>query len=119
LHLESIKASSGRKPNPPYSRNLMSRFVDKLLCEIDCGRVTEAIVSRTTLLTQAGFIACRELRPRSVSPAVVLNSYVQTEPTGSPAQGQVFHFLGENADRFLEVFREPGFIAAPHRKARQ
>ena len=107
--LAERRQTSGRKP-----------IVDKLLCEIDCRRVTEAIVL-TNNTTDPVWWSHRLSRATATQcfPCGRIKFLRPDGTTGSPAQGQVFHFLGENVDRFHEVFLEIGFIAVPRREARQ
>jgi hypothetical protein len=98
--------------NPPYSRNLMSRFVDKLLSELDCGRVTEAIVLTNNTTDPIWFHRLSKAAAAQCFPRGRIKFLRPDGTTGSPAQGQVFHFLGENVERFHEVFGELGFVAA-------
>lgn len=105
--------------NPPYSRNLMSQFVDKLLFELECGRVTDAIVLTNNCTDPAWFHRLSSATAAQCFPRGRIKFLRPDGTTGAPAQGQVFHFLGKNVDRFREVFREIGFVAAPHMEARQ
>lgn len=99
--------------NPPYSRNLIGRFIDKMVEEYRTGRCTEAIVlthnSSDTRWAAALFGGASALcftrgRVKFVSPKGKF---------AAPAMGQLFSYFGRRPDRFASVFREVGHIVTP------
>jgi phage N-6-adenine-methyltransferase len=101
--------------NPPYSRGVISRFVDKLLEERHADRVEQAIV-----LTHNFCDARWWHKLVHASEAVCFtNRRIRFEsPTGDhsqPTQGQTFFYLGIHLDRFREVFSQIGSIMLPAR----
>jgi hypothetical protein len=101
--------------NPPYHRDLMSRFVAKLVDEISAGRVTAAIMltnnTTDTIWFDAALRACASLcftrgRIRFVDP--------HGGELGQPTQGQMFLYFGPDVARFERVFRGAvGLCARP------
>jgi hypothetical protein len=99
--------------NPPYSRELIGRFIGKLVEEHQSGRCTEAIVlthnSTDTRWAASLFGGARALcftrgRVRFVSPKGKF---------AAPAMGQLLSYFGRRPDRFASVFREVGHIVTP------
>lgn len=99
--------------NPPYSRKLIGRFINKLVEEYQSGRCTEAIVLThnstdtrwaASLFGGAAALCFTRGRVRFVSPKGKF---------AAPAMGQLFSYFGRRPDRFASVFREVGHIVAP------
>jgi len=101
--------------NPPYSRNLIGRFIDKIIEEHRTGRCTEAVVLTNNstdtkwaavLFQNASALCFTRGRVKFYSPT-------KGCPSGSLQQGQLFSYLGRRPDRFASVFREVGHIVTP------
>jgi len=96
--------------NPPYSKELMPKFIDKMFDEFTEGRVKEAIVLTHNYTDTAWFhklqsVACRICFSRGRIP------YEQSNGTiAKPTQGAAFFYLGANPDKFMGIFGEFGFI---------
>lgn len=100
--------------NPPYSRKLIGRFVDKAVEEYRCGRCSEAIVLTNnntdtkwaaTLLENATAICFTRGRVKFESPT-------RGCPSTLP-QGQMFTYLGSNPEAFASVFAICGHVVVP------
>jgi ParB family chromosome partitioning protein len=93
--------------NPPYRASLVQRFVDKLLCEYDAGRLTEAVVLVNNATDTAWF---HSLLARF--PACILRRRVPFWRPGfsggGARQGQVVFYLGPNVERFKASFSRFG-----------
>jgi len=96
--------------NPPYARDEIGPFIEKLGVEIDAGRTTEAI-----LLTHAytDTLWFQKAVLFSVGSCFTLGrikfidiNYVLSNPT----QGQTFFYYGCNWERFCRVFSEFGVL---------
>jgi ParB family chromosome partitioning protein len=90
--------------NPPYARDLIDRFVDKLLSEIAAGRTQQAI-----MLTNACTDAAWFRRALAASSAVCLTKRIRFwapdgRPSGSPTQGQSIMYYGPAVERFKAAF---------------
>lgn len=100
--------------NPPYSRKLIGRFINKLVEEHAVGRTTEAIVL-TNNSTDTKWAAL--LFENAASLCFTLGRVKFVSPTkGCPSvlpQGQLFTYFGRRPDRFASVFREVGHIVTP------
>lgn len=99
--------------NPPFSRNLIGRFIDKIIEEYQSGRCTEAIVLThnstdtkwaASLFENAAALCFTRGRVRFVSPKGKF---------AAPAMGQLFSYFGWRPDRFTSVFREVGHVVTP------
>jgi hypothetical protein len=99
--------------NPPYHRELMPKFIDKLVQEFEAGHVKQAI-----LLTNNGtdtdwfdtaFRICASI-------CFTHGRIHFTQPNGTEVlmtQGQAFLYFGRNVQRFENVFRTIGLCMRP------
>jgi ParB family chromosome partitioning protein len=96
--------------NPPYAQPLIGQFADKLLAEIDAGRVTQALTLTHNytdtawfhaLASRADAICFTRGRIRFVSPAGDL---------AAPTQGQALMWFGPDRERFMEAFNGAGIV---------
>jgi phage N-6-adenine-methyltransferase len=98
--------------NPPYHRALLPTFVDKLLGEIEAGRVIAAI-----MLTNNGTDAEWFTKAQAACDAICFtHGRIQFDghgPVGPPPQGQAFFYFGDDVTTFRTVFSEIGFGVAP------
>ena len=96
--------------NPPYSRGLIDHFVNKLCEEYLASSVTEAVIlvqnsTDTRWFNQlASFSSCFCLMNGRIN-------FFRREGRGKGGRfGYVFFYLGENPDRFREVFKHLGNV---------
>jgi len=91
--------------NPPYARDLLPRFVDKLLAEIDAGRVTEAILLVNNC-TDAGWFHAAKRRCAALLFSSGRIRFLRSDGVtpGPPTQGQAFFYFGPNVAGFTEAF---------------
>lgn len=98
--------------NPPYNRALLAPFVTKLIVEVTCGRVEQAILLTHNYTDTEWFhdaanaadvICFPRGRVRFLSPA---------GDECSPTQGQTFFYFGKSV-RFDQVFGEFGLLLRP------
>jgi ParB family transcriptional regulator, chromosome partitioning protein len=96
--------------NPPYAQPLIGQFAEKLLAEIDAGRVTQALTLTHNytdtgwfhaLASRADAICFTRGRIRFVSPAGEL---------AAPTQGQALMWFGPNRERFMQAFNGAGIV---------
>jgi hypothetical protein len=97
--------------NPPYSADLVGKFTRKFVDEYDAGRISEGIVLVNNATETAWFAYMTD-----AASAVVFTRgrirYVSPERESlAPLQGQAFLYLGDNAERFIEVFSCVGWGA--------
>jgi len=96
--------------NPPYSRPLCGQFCARMVEQWRYGRVSEAIVLVNNATETTWFQAML-----SASSAVCFPSgrvrFLRPDGTrGTPLQGQAFIYLGMDADKFIEAFRQFGTV---------
>ena len=100
--------------NPPYHRELAPKFIDKLIAELDAGRVTAAIML-TNNCTDTGWF----LRAANRAAAICFtNGRINfTTPNGGkpvlPTQGQAFFYFGHDTETFAKIFQSIGFGVQP------
>lgn len=96
--------------NPPYAQPAIAHFADKMVEEVNAGRVIEAIMLTHNYTDTAWFqklagcaaaICFTRGRIRFVSPDGEL---------ASPTQGQAFFYFGMHCRTFIKVFKEVGFV---------
>ena len=100
--------------NPPYSRDLIGAFVDRLVAEVEAGRVTEALLlthnNSDTRWFQAAGAKCAAL----ALPSGRINFWGPKGGVAAPqeksgaTQGQALFYFGPQRDRFVQVFRPLG-----------
>lgn len=102
--------------NPPYSRQLIGKFVDKLLAELANGNATAAILlvnSQTDAawfqraMLSAAAVAFPNKRIRFMRPG-------GTPSENSPLQGQAFLYFGADPLGFASVFDQFGAVLRGH-----
>jgi phage N-6-adenine-methyltransferase len=100
--------------NPPYSRKLIGRFINKLVSEYRAGRTTEAIVLTnnntdtrwaSALFGNAAALCFTQGRVKFESPT-------RGCPSTLP-QGQMFSYFGHRPGRFASAFGEVGHVVTP------
>jgi phage N-6-adenine-methyltransferase len=96
--------------NPPYTRRVVSRFVEKLIEEFEAGRTVEAILLAHAFTDTHWFVAAA----RRCQSICLTNGRIHfTKPedgiTASPCWGQSFIYFGPNRDRFETEFSQFGW----------
>jgi ParB family chromosome partitioning protein len=97
--------------NPPYSSDLVNKFVNKLCDHFEAGDVTAAVVlvnnaTETRWFRRAGELATAVCFPTGRIKFLDENG----EPRGTPLQGQALLYFGDRADKFLSAFGEVGLV---------
>ena len=96
--------------NPPYSQPEIHQFSEKLAAEAEAGRITAAIALTHNYTDTKWFhrlaTACQAIcftrgRIGFVSPS---------GEKAAPTQGQAFFYFGADVERFVERFRDIGFV---------
>ena len=99
--------------NPPYSKGLITPFVDKLLAEISIGNVQQAILLTHNHSDTRWFQEVLGKASRVCLTAGRLGFYGPNGEMAAPVQGQAFHYFGENVERFEAVFSAIGTVLEP------
>lgn len=101
--------------NPPYAQPAISHFADKMVTEVEAGRIDAGLMLTHNytdtgwfhkLARAASAICFTRGRVRFVSPAGDL---------AAPTQGQAFFYFGADVARFLNVFGAIGFVVEVRR----
>lgn len=97
--------------NPPYSKDLIGRFIAALVESYSERRVTQAVLlvnnaTETAWFQSVSAWACGVCFP---SGRIKFNDS-SGNPKNSPLQGQAFIYLGSNWDGFEEHFRDVGSV---------
>lgn len=96
--------------NPPYSQPDITRFIDKLLMEVNAGRATEAILL-THNYTDTGWFHAAAGRCAVLCFTRGRIRFVGASgEIAAPTQGQAFFYFGPWLDRFRASFGSFGFI---------
>jgi len=85
--------------NPPYSRDLMPAFVEKLISEYLAGHVSEAILVSHNNTETNWFQSLALVSTAICFPSTRIKFY-RGKDIASPVNGQVFFYLGKNSKRF-------------------
>jgi len=96
--------------NPPYARDEIGPFIDKLLAEIGCGNTTAAIML-THNYTDTDWFHRAEARAALL--CFTLGRIKFIDDAGdkcNPTQGQAFFYYGQERGLFRDVFGRFGFV---------
>jgi DNA N-6-adenine-methyltransferase (Dam) len=99
--------------NPPYSSTLITQFTDKLLHELEAGRVEQAILlthnyTETTWSQTVAAQATLICWPKGRIKFERADGYCE-----GPPNGQIFWYFGSAPHRFVQVFSAFGVIMRP------
>jgi len=98
--------------NPPYSRDLMPAFVDKLKQSFINGDVDSAILLSHNNTDTAWFHSLASVSSAICFPKKRIKFY-RGDEIAAPTNGQAFFYLGDNAGVFADVFGMAGFVVEP------
>jgi phage N-6-adenine-methyltransferase len=96
--------------NPPYSREKIKPFIDKMVAEIEATRVTAAIVLTNSYTDTAWF---HKIGPVTQALCFTEGRIVFTDPDDGPCkptQGSVFFYYGPDVKTFETVFSAFGWV---------
>jgi DNA N-6-adenine-methyltransferase (Dam) len=97
--------------NPPYSRGLLSLFVDKLLAEWASGAVSQAILLTHNYTDTEWFHTAARASQMICFPNRRVRFRSPVGDESSPTQGQAFFYFGEDNSAFHRAFGDIGLIA--------
>ena len=98
--------------NPPYSRDLMPAFVEKLKQSFINGDVDNAILLSHNNTDTAWFHSLASVSSAICFPKKRIKFY-RGEDVAAPTNGQAFFYLGEHAGLFADIFGSVGFVVEP------
>ena len=93
--------------NPPYSSDLIGKFVEKAVCE----NYDQAIVLVNNATETNWFQMLITKASAVVFPKGRVRFYMSDGKTGAPLQGQAVIYIGDRPERFLEIFSPFGWGA--------
>jgi len=99
--------------NPPYSRDLMPAFVDKLKQSYIDGDVESAILVSHNNTDTAWFHNLASVANAICFPKKRIKFYRGNE-VAAPTNGQAFFYLGNDTEKFASVFSGAGFVVTPY-----
>jgi ParB family chromosome partitioning protein len=100
-------------PNPPYTSGLVEQFAEKLVTHYEAGDVTAAVVLVNNA-TETRWLGQLALRAGALClPEGRVKFLKEGGEKGSPLQGQVVLYLGEDVDAFRAAFEQLGTIWRP------
>ena len=97
--------------NPPYSADLIGRFAEKIVDEYNGGNIVEGIVLVNNATETAWFSNMTSAAAAVCFPRGRIRYQSPTRESLAPLQGQAFLYFGDNAEEFLRVFAEVGWVA--------
>jgi len=95
--------------NPPYASDLIGRFADKTAQSKD--NINQAIVLVNNATETQWFNTLIGVASAVVFPKSRVRFYMPDGSTGAPLQGQAVIYIGDNAQRFVSVFKRFGWGA--------
>jgi hypothetical protein len=98
--------------NPPYSRDLMPLFCEKLKKSYFDGDVKNAILVSHNNTDTCWFHTLTSVAKALCFPKKRIRFYRGSD-IASPTNGQTFFYFGTDPKKFAEVFREIGIVVSP------
>lgn len=95
--------------NPPYSRDLMPAFVEKLASSYETGSVKSAILVSHNNTDTAWFHRLAETAAAICFPKKRIRFYRGAD-VAAPTNGQAFFYLGKDVAAFVREFSAIGFV---------
>ena len=98
--------------NPPYSRDLMPAFVEKLRTSYMDGEVGQAVLVSHNNTDTAWFHSLAGIASAICFPKKRIRFYRDAE-VAAPTNGQAFFYLGDDPQKFISTFESVGFVVRP------
>lgn len=99
--------------NPPYAADLIGQFIDALVGNRE--NYHQAIVLVNNATETRWFTSLVEISSAIIFPASRVKFYMPDGKTGAPLQGQAVAYIGDEPERFLEIFSRFGWGMKPWR----
>lgn len=95
--------------NPPYSKDLIGKFCEKLLSECDSGNVEQAILLVNNATDTQWFHDVIEIASAACFVKGRISFLDETGvPKNKPLQGQMFLYIGRESEAFVSAFSQFG-----------
>jgi ParB family chromosome partitioning protein len=101
--------------NPPYSRELLTPFIDKLVTEVASGTVSQAILLTHNYTDAAWFHTAAKAARLICFTRGRVHFHSLSGEESSATQGQAFFYFGVDDESFLSAFADVGFIVEVRR----
>ena len=98
--------------NPPYSADLIGKFVQKIVSERKDYKQAIVLVNNAT--ETEWFNSLISVASAVCFPRSRVKFYMPDGKTGAPLQGQAVIYIGKNKTRFMDVFSVLGWCAVIH-----
>ena len=99
--------------NPPYASDLIDKFVDKLVEQVEIGNVSQAVVLVNNATETGWFSKLVHIANALCFPKSRVKFYMPDGKTGAPLQGQAVLYIGNKPRNFVEAFRDLGWGCYP------
>lgn len=96
--------------NPPYAQPAISHFVSKLVAEVSCGNVAEAVLLTHNYTDTGWFHEAISAASAICFTRGRIRFYDSAGKEAAPTQGQAFHYFGPRVAEFHQHFAPHGFI---------
>jgi ParB family chromosome partitioning protein len=100
--------------NPPYSKGLIDKFVEKVRDEYRFGEVEQVIVLTHNFTDTAWFHTLAADATAICFTKGRIKFYNEDGVGNSPTSGHAFFYFGPNIDIFTKTFSEIGLVLTPH-----
>ena len=97
--------------NPPYSTDLIMKFAEKLVSELNC--INQAIVLVNNATETEWFSKLVKKSKALCFPSGRVKFYRPDGTIGAPLQGQAIMYYGSQGKKFVNVFRLKGWCVMP------
>jgi len=97
--------------NPPYSSELITRFIDKLIEQLP--NIQQAVVLVNNATETEWFNKLIKHSTAVCFPRSRVKFYMPDGKTGAPLQGQAVIYIGEQHEHFIDAFYDKGWCAVP------
>ena len=97
--------------NPPYSSELITKFIDKLISDLP--RITQALVLVNNATETEWFNKIVKRAAAICFPRSRIKFYTPNGTIGAPLQGQAILYFGERVKEFINEFGAKGWCALP------
>ena len=99
--------------NPPYARNLIGKFVSKLISEYESGRTQQAILLTNSATDTRWYHDAAKASSAMCLTSGRINFVIDGKQMRNTPTGQTFFYFGANHELFSYEFHRHGLIVRP------
>jgi phage N-6-adenine-methyltransferase len=96
--------------NPPYAQPLIAQFAEKAVTEYREDRISEVIILTHNYTDTSWFHLIESMATHICFTRGRVKFEKEDGTIAAPTQGSAFFYLGQNSEKFREVFGKYGFI---------